>query len=119
MCTQSLGPLPLAVSEIWDLKVPIAADTDRYLSAVTFPLNILACEIGSLCAQGFRKYGNLKFTRRKAYLFNIDTAWKSPWKNGNAKDAKAYRDLRYSIGTHSIAWEDLDKRSPAWSMGRC
>ena len=110
MCTQSLGPPSLAVSEIWDL------------SAVTFPLNILPCEVGSLCAQGFRKYGNLKFTIRKAYLFNIDTAWKSPWKNGwkgNAKNAKAYRDLRYSIGTHSIAWEDVDRRLPAWSIERC
>jgi len=61
LCTQSLGPLSLAVSEIWDLKVPIAADTDRYLSAVTFPLNILPCEVGSLWAQGFGSYGNLKF----------------------------------------------------------
>jgi len=88
LCTQSLGPLSLAVSEIWDLEVLIAADTDRYLSAVTFPLDILPCEVGSLCAQGFRSYGNLKFTIGKAYLFNIDTAWKSPWKNGWKGNAK-------------------------------
>ena len=89
MCTQNWGFLSLAVSEIWDLKVPIAADTDRYLSAVTFPVNILPCEVGALCAQGFRRYGNLKFIIRKAYLFNIDTAWKSPWKNGWKGNAKS------------------------------
>ena len=58
---QNLDSVALAVSEIWDLKVPIAADTDRYLSAVTFLLYELPCEVGALCAQGFRSYENLKF----------------------------------------------------------
>ena len=96
-----LSPLPTYGT----LKFVLQTDSGRYLLADTSCPYILPCEVGSLCAQGFRRYGNLEFTIGKAYLFNIDMAWKSPWKTGwkgNAKDTVAYRDLRYSIGTHSI-----------------
>ena len=63
------------------LKFALHADSGRYLLADTSCPYKLPCEVGSLCTQGFRRYGGLKFTIGKAYLFNMKNGLEKSMEN--------------------------------------
>jgi len=49
------------VSELWNLKVPLHADSGRYLLTDTPYPHEFPCEVGSLYDKGLLNYEGLKF----------------------------------------------------------